>query len=363
MSSEAGAGTRRTRKRNWVLLGLGGVILCAVVWSAIGGPGVDTSPLPQSPALPDPNGYDEVLEAGRTIEQAGTMAPRLDLAKADETVLTPIVAANRDAVARARKGLEKSFQVPVVYNVDHMVNVLWKDLVSIRGGLVRGLTAEGRQAVLQGRIDDATASYSDQIRLGEALSHNVPMMAYFMSVAVESTGLHNLRDLRDKLSPDQCRRVISLLEEIDGNRSHYVETVRSETQFMNANVRKAGFLVRISMSVSGAQAKQIAQTTSILDASERRQNAARRLLLTDLAIRVYRQEHRADPPDLKALVPSILKSVPIDPYSEKPLPYQKRGKEGAVYSVGPDRDDDKVTKPLPVRHVDTSDGDYTIDSF
>ena len=66
--------------------------------------------------------------------------------------------ANREAIARARKGLDKSFQVPVVYHIDYMINVLWRDLASIRGGLVRGLTAEGRLAALQGRVDDAVKS-------------------------------------------------------------------------------------------------------------------------------------------------------------------------------------------------------------
>jgi hypothetical protein len=363
MNAEAGAGASRARKRTWVLLGLGGVILCAVVWSALGGPGVDTSPLPQPPPIPDPNGYDDVLEAGRTIEQAKNMAPRLDLAKADETVLGPIVAANREAIARARKGLDKPFQVPVVYHVDYIIGVLMRDAGSIRGGLVRGLTAEGRLAVIQGRTDDATTSYSDQIRLGEAMSHHVPMMGYLMSIAVESTGLHNLRDLRDKLSPDQCRPVIHLLQEIDGKRERASDIAKSETQFGNANVRRMGILPRILLKVSGVQAKEIAQAVSTLDSSERRQNTARRLLLTDLALRVYRLEHGEDPPDLGALVPSILKSVPIDPYSDRPLLYLKRGKDGEVYSVGPDRDDDKLAKPLPVKHVDTADGDYTIDSF
>ena len=363
MNPEAAAGTRRTRKRTWFLLGLGAMVLCAVVWSALGGPGVGTSPLPQPPPIPDPNGYDDVLEAGRAIEQAKTMAPRLDLAKADETVLAPIVAANREAIARARTGLDKAFQVPVVYHIDYIIEVLMRDESSIRSGLVRGLTAEGRLAVLQGRIEDAAASYSDQIRLGEELSHNVPMIAYLVSIAVQSTGLHNLRDLRDKLSPDQCRRAIHLLEKIDGKRERAGDVAKSETQFMNANVRKMGFLASISMRVSGAQAKGIAEATSTLDSSERRQNAARRVLLTNLALRAYRLEHGEDPPDLDALVPSILKSVPIDPYSEKPLLYLKRGKDGAVYSVGPDRDDDKSAKPLPVKHVDTTDGDFTIDSF
>ena len=87
------------------------------------------------------------------------------------------------------------------------------------------------------------------------------------------------------------------------------------------------------------------------------------MLLTDLALRVYRLEHGEDPPDLATLVPSILKSVPIDPYSEKPLRYVKRGKKGVVFSVGPDRDDDNLARPLPLKHVDISDGDFTIDSF
>ena len=189
------------------------------------------------------------------------------------------------------------------------------------------------------------------------------MIAYLMSVAVQSTGLHNLRDIRGKLSADQCRGIVDRLLEIDRNGERADDVRACETQFMNANLRKMGLLATISMRVSGVHQKGLAQVASSLEMAEKRLNTTRRLLLTDLAIRVYRQEHGEDPPDLSALVPRILKSVPIDPYSEKPLLYQKSGKDGVVYSVGPDRDDDKLTKPLPLKHVDTTDGDFTIDSF
>ena len=66
-------------------------ILIAIVWSALGGPGLDRSPLPEPPPIPDPNGYDDVLEAGRAIEKSGLTGPKLDLAKADQTVLEPVV--------------------------------------------------------------------------------------------------------------------------------------------------------------------------------------------------------------------------------------------------------------------------------
>src|SRR5262249_3668146 len=192
MNSERGVVVARTRKRTWVLLGLGGVILAFILWSALGGPGLGSGPPPESPPLPVPNGYDEVLEAGRTIEQSRTTGPNFDPATRDEAVLAPIVAANRESLARARKGLDASFQVPVVYHMDYVMNVLMTDLGSIRTGVARGLTADGRLADVQGRTDDAVRSFVDLVRLGDALSHRVPMIAYLVSVAVQSTGLHHL---------------------------------------------------------------------------------------------------------------------------------------------------------------------------
>jgi hypothetical protein len=351
------------RKRTWLLLALGGVILAAVVWSALGGPGLDTGPKLAPPPIPDPNGYDDVLAAGRFIEKTDTSSPKVDLAKLDEAALGTLVQGNREALVRAREGLGRPFQVPVIYDLDHMINVLMKDLGSIRAGLARGLIAEGRLAELQGRVDDAARSYGDLIRLGDATSHHVPMIIYQVSLAVQTMGLGRVRDLRAKLSPEQCRGFISLLEEIDRNRERSGEVTLRESQFLTEDTRRMGFLATISMRVSGMQARQLAQVTASVESTEARQNAARRLLLTDLALRVYREEHGEDAPDLGALVPSILKSIPLDPYSEKPLLFRKHGKDGEVYSVGPDRDDDKLTLKLIRRHRETDNGDFTIDSF
>jgi hypothetical protein len=362
MTTEVGGPSARTRIWTWVWLGLGGLVLAFVVWSALGGPGLDRD-TPQSPPLPVPNGYDEVLEAGRAIEKSETIGAKVDLVKADAAVLGPIVEANREAIALARKGLDKPIQVPVVYHMEYLMNVMMRDMGSIRAGVVRGLTAEGRLAALQGRIDESADCFADQIRLGAALGRRLPMLGYHVGLAVQSVGLHNLRDIRDKLGAKQSRQLIAFLEEIDRKRERADDVAAREGQFMNANVRSMGLLARISMKVTGLPAKDLAQARAILESSEKRQNAARRLLLTDLAVRVYREEHGEDPPDLNALVPSVLKAVPIDPYSDRPLRYQKRGKTGIVYSLGPDRDDDKLSKTVNQRHLDTDDGDYTIDSF
>ena len=122
------------------------------------------------------------------------------------------------------------------------------------------------------------------------MSHRVPMIAYLMSVAVQSTGLHHLRDLRDKLSPEQCRKMIdSARRDRPQSRASRATSTLRETQFMNANVRKMGFLARIiDEGLRRASEDAGAGHLDRWNPSEKRQNAARRLLLTDLALRVYR---------------------------------------------------------------------------
>ena len=104
----------------------------------------------------------------------------------------------------------------MIYEMNQMMTVTMRDLGSIRGGLVRAMVAQGRLAELEGRVDEAVGCYSDMIRLSEAMSHRVPMIAFQISEAIEMHGLYHLRDMRVKLSPEQCRKLIELL---DGDRS------------------------------------------------------------------------------------------------------------------------------------------------
>ncbi len=363
MRAEGIAAIPRLRKRTWVLLGFGGVVLTVLFWSALGGPGIVGNVAPDPPPIPNPNGYDDLLEAGREIVQSGTVGSKLDFATADEPTLAAVVQANRDAVARGRAGLAKPFQVPVVYQMDYVTQVLMRDVGSIRAGVGRALNAEGLLAAAQGRVGDAVGSNLDLVHLGGVMCQKVPMIAYLMGIAVESTGMRNLRDLRGKLSAEECGQVIARLQESDRDHERAHEVAMREKQFMAANMRKMGVFATIAMRTSGMYARDTAQVETTLASAEKRQLATRRVLMTELAVQVYRLERGEDPPDLAALVPSILKSVPIDPYSERSLLYRKSGKMGAVYSVGPDGDDDKMAKPLPFKHGDRSDGDFTIDSF
>jgi len=59
-----------------------------------------------------------------------------------------------------------------------------------------------------------------------------------------------------------------------------------------------------------------------------------------LALAVHKAERGAYPASLAVLAPGILKAVPADRYSGKPLHYRREGGGYVLYSVGPDLDDD-----------------------
>ena len=65
------------------------------------------------------------------------------------------------------------------------------------------------------------------------------------------------------------------------------------------------------------------------------------LLVTTLALRAYKLGHGAYPPNLTALVPDYLQTVPNDPFAlSGPILYKRTGAKYLLYSVGPDGKDD-----------------------
>jgi hypothetical protein len=67
-----------------------------------------------------------------------------------------------------------------------------------------------------------------------------------------------------------------------------------------------------------------------------RNETALRLLRGRLALQEYRMRHGAYPDRLEALVPRVLRTLPLDPFSEQPLRYRRTGSTYLLYSVGPD---------------------------
>ena len=75
-------------------------------------------------------------------------------------------------------------------------------------------------------------------------------------------------------------------------------------------------------------------------AVEEKTHALRRLAVVSLALAAWRAEKGSYPDKLDALSPAVLKAVPQDPFTDKPLTYRRVGKGYVLYSVGPNMTDD-----------------------
>ena len=76
-----------------------------------------------------------------------------------------------------------------------------------------------------------------------------------------------------------------------------------------------------------------------------RSEAEVRLLHADVAIELFRRQNDRLPVNLAELVPRHFKTVPLDPFSNKPMVYRRTTNSYLLYSVGPDRKNDGG-KPL-----------------
>ncbi len=316
---------------------------------------------PASPPLPDPNGYDDVLRAARSILRSDVKFVEVEVTTANPSELRRVVEPNREALSVAREGLRKPFQVPFEYRMSAMSRSI-SEMSQLRA-VARMFYAEGRLAEADGRTDEALSAYLDDVRLGHAIRRKTPMLLYLTGLAIESLGIAGIRNLRDDLDPSQLQRAIETIESLEGKAEPIDAVVSRELAYMDANVRDQGIVARTAMSLSGMIATEKAQAATQLRSAAMRHQTQRRLLLADLAIQRHIQEHGRPPDRLAELAPEVLSAVPKDPYTGRSLIYRKTDDGYRLYSVGPDGRDDRLTRVLPKNHRDTARGDFTLESF
>ena len=316
-----------------------------------------------SPPLPSPNGFDDVLKAGRAIDKAYPVVNNsvLDADTAETPALRDYVEKNKEALALIRQGLDREFQAPVTYDMDIMVREM-NDAGVIRTRSGRTLYAEGVLARRDGRFADSSRAFVDLLRLGAAMSRKVPLMAYLASLAPQTLGVMGLRELRGDLDADQLRALVTILKKLDDDREPIKDVTGRELAFVNQNISKSGIWMSTALTLSGNARATRRQVVDQLAQAENHARVTQRLLIADLAVQLYFKEHGKYPTTLDAVTPIL----PTDPYSPTNRPFVYRLSEGEIgyqlYSVGPDGDDDRLDPPLGKRFTEKSNGDFTLDS-
>ncbi len=350
---------RQCKTRSRTILILPGLTLTWIwlgffVFSPLNSSAGDLAP----PVLPVPNGYEEVLLASKEMEKLTPVVNGSlpDADTLDTPALREYVEKNSGALALVRFGLDRPFQVPFVYDSIEAMNPAVKESGILRMMAGRVLYAEGVLARRDKRFADSMRSFIDLLRLGDAMSRNVPMILYMASLAPQSLGINGLRDLRGDLDAAQLRALIDTLKKLDSGREPANEVIRRENAFIDQNVRKMGALQATVLIANGFVKSTKKQVESQLEQSSRKVEVRYRLLLADLVVKLSFKENGKYPDTI---------STPSDPYSPTNAQFIYRlTKSGyQLYSVGPDGDDDRLDPVLGKRYIETSNGDLTLDSL
>lgn len=284
---------------------------------------------PPSVALPRPNGYDDFVEATKVLVRSG------DWRTQDVANLRWSVQQNARALALMRSGLSKECRVALQYGDDYTSNAMPR--LGEFKALAQAFVAEGRLAQKEGRTNDALRSYLDCARFGEASARGGVLLDKLVGLACEATGREHLRQLLPSLHAADLRQLQEALGELHRNSESAETVIQHEREWS----RRSFPGLRYTM-LRWFTRRVLRQGEEKFRDKCAFNEAALRVLRTEIALRLYQLETGAYPAKLEALVPQYLDSVPVDPFSPdlSGLIYKPQTNSYSLYSVGPDGKDD-----------------------
>ncbi len=279
---------------------------------------------PSYPPLPQPNGYDDFIKAGRLLS-----GPQIPYSTMPADSLRHVLATNAEVLRLCRLGLSRTCSVPTETFITNFAGAI-PDFSKLKH-VADVLAAEARLAELEHRPQDAAVASAELIKMGNAISRGGCLIHRLVGVAIEAMGATRLVLLVGQLNPEQARPVILLLSETEGSAVNWDEVARVERQFARHELGAVPNPVR-------AIAAWWTQRATMARARARHESclAHRRLLLLELALRCYKAETGRTPAKLDELVPKYLPTIPSDPFGGRPLVYRKQGATWLLYSIGPD---------------------------
>ena len=274
--------------------------------------------------LPKPNGYDDFIQASQEVH--GTPA---DFGALDHDALREAIATNAEPLRRLRLGLTLPRCLPMDAGLTN--GGLTQQLGQMKQ-LVRLLVAEGRLHELENQPGKAARSYADAIRFGNEMSRGGYLIIRLVGISCEASGYTALSKLVPRLGPEESRSIISDLEKVDAGRVTWAEVRRDERAFC---VRHHGGMLMhpVLWTVGWWQSREAIGKTEM---RHKTVMAHERLLIAELALRVYQAEQGHPPARLEELAGKYFSEAPQDPFGTQPMVYRPQGTNWLLYSVGPD---------------------------
>jgi len=292
------------------------------------------------------NGFDDFLEAGRMIGPATGTRLRNWGRLSDAQIRTELETL-KPALDRMRAGIEKNAWNPNVYrpwsNEDYRAFAALADILSAQGELAR--RSKNTSLELRNNLDALWIAHAE-IRgsaSNDYFAGGCP--AYF-----ETDLYSNLWNMCHRLTAAQCEATGKELNEISSRREPWA--LRDQRRrIIEAN---AGWNAHLTSLLGYWSGEHLVQ-------GRREEHFKRETMLQMVrvlvAMKQFHAKHSELPVALNELVPDYLPAVPGDPFGNGPMQYRKNGEFFALYSVGPDGDDDGAT--AVAQNSQSGEGDWT----
>jgi hypothetical protein len=259
------------------------------------------------PPVPQTNGYIRLVQLGAAFQR-----PPADLAELKSAEIVSIGRASAGAVGEARRLLNGPVQVPLE-STSAWANQHAEQLKQLKKlGVL--LAIQARAQVLETRTNDAAECEFDMVRLGQTITHGGVLVDGLTGLTIELIGVSSLRNRAGHLNASACRRLAQALEASEARREPAGQILEKQTQWADATF---GLISKIESFISrGGKEERYRDFNSRYADAVRR---TRRLILV-LAARAYQLETGRAPARPADLVPGILKAIPLDPFTGKPIP-------------------------------------------
>lgn len=288
-------------------------------------------------ALPRPNGHDD-LSAARSLlsDNLIVSSGNFDRDAATKAELVAAVAEVRAAIERVEVGLPLETMRLLDYSLNS--ELAFNEIQPTRD-LSRALDAAGRLAEVEGDYEQSLRWHLNGVKHGFASRRGGLTVDDLVGVACTGIGLAGVFEIRQHLNSQQCAEVIDAINELIVRAEPFADVAYRDRVWTQ---RAMGWMAHLSQLLdpedhSGASYEWARQL----------ELAKCRLLMAELALVAFENEHGRLPDSPQELLSDMLPAMPIDPLSPTGAPLQfKRTKSGYIlYSVGRDGVDDNGAPP------------------
>ncbi len=285
------------------------LVLCAalgvVAWLVLG----PRHPRAPEAALPNPNGHDDFVAAGRALSGR---EPKWETATSEQ--MRGYVSSNAAALSRLRVGLTRPARVPVEFTPDYTDRRLEELTFTKRLALL--LRTEARVFEADRQVDEALRSGLDALRFSHESVRGGLLIDLMVGVACERMALDSLERVLGTLDPSECRHAIQVIQDVEASREPTADVLAREHACARRVLGWRGAVLRIMPGQAQSQLQAEQRATARREESDRERGA----LLIRLASRACRLETGRSPKAWDELVPRYLERTPVDPTTQQPLP-------------------------------------------